>query len=150
MAGGLWSRKFNHKDGETRVCKECNASFHTFKPVYTCQPCQNKKQKIIEQRKRDKYQKKPVYPFDTKTNAAGSRFCRIHGELSRAWKEYYKTGNRDAITAHYDKQLKEIEENGIKEWILDRRDAETNKGKTIKSRRKIQNDYPNHHDYYEY
>jgi hypothetical protein len=148
--GGLWSRKFNHKDGETRVCKECNASFHTMKPRYRCNACVNAKQKIVEQIKRDKYEKKPKYPFDTKTNAAGLRFNRIHGELSRAWTEYYKTGNRDAITAHYEKQLKEIEENGIKEWILDRRDKETLQAKQSKSRRSIQKDYPNHHDYYEY
>ena len=148
--GGLWSRKFNHKDGETRVCKICDVSFHTMKPRYRCNACVNAKQKVIEQIKRDKYEKKPKYPFATTTNAAGLRFNKIHGELSRAWKEYHKTGDKSAITAHYDKQLKEIEENGVKEWILDRRDKETLQAKAVKSRRSIQNDYPNHHDYYEY
>ena len=146
----MFKKPFNRKIGEQRQCKECDTTFHTFKPVYTCQPCQNKKQKVIEQRKRAKYKKKPKYPFDTKTNQAGNRFCRIHRELVIAWKEYKKTGNRQSLTQHYDKQLEEIKGNGVMEWILDRRDAETNKGKTIKSRNHIIKDYPNHHDYYEY
>jgi hypothetical protein len=146
----MFKKPFNRTIGEQRQCKECDTTFHTFKPVYTCQACQNKKQKVIEQRKRDKYQKKEKYPFDTKTNQAGARFCRIHRELVIAWRQYRKTGNRDFLTQHYDKQFKEIEETGILKWILDRRDAETNKGKTIKSRNNIQRDYPNHHDYYEY
>jgi hypothetical protein len=146
----MFKKPFNRTIGETRQCKECNEDFFTLKPVYTCKPCQNKKQKVIEQRKRDKYEKKPKYPFDTKTNVAGSRFCRIHRELVIAWRQYRKTGNRDFLTQHYDKQFKEVEETGILKWILDRRDSETNKGKTIKSRNHIVKDYPNHHDYYEY
>jgi hypothetical protein len=35
-------------------------------------------------------------------------------------------------------------------WILDRRDLETLNARTIKSRKTITKDYPNHHDYYEY
>jgi len=147
---GLWNVKFNHANGETRICKECGVSFHTMKPRYSCNACLNIKQKIIEQKKRDKYEKKIKYPFDTKTNAATLRFNRIHGELSKAWKEYYKTGDKSIITAHYDKQLKEIEELGILKWILDRRDKETLQAKQMKSRKTITKDYPNTHDYYEY
>ena len=147
---GLWSVKFDHKNGETRQCKECGETFHAKKPVYTCQPCQNKKQKVVEQKKRAQYQKKDNYPFDNRTNEAGSRFHRIQRELRKAWIEFKKTGDKSIITQHYDKQIKEIEENGILKWIIDRRDAETNKAKIIKSKKTITKDYPNHHDYYEY
>jgi hypothetical protein len=146
----LWNIKFNHKDGETRVCKHCSVSFHTMKPRYRCNACLNANQKVVEQNKRDKYEKKARYPFDTKTNAAGLRFNRIHGELSKAWKEYYKTGNRDALTAHYEKQLKEIEENGVLNWINDRRDKETADAKQIKSRNVIKKEFPDTRGYYEY
>ena len=147
---GLWNKKFDHTNGETRVCKYCGISFHTMKPRYTCNACLNIKQKVIEQRKRAKYQKKAVYPFDTRTHAAGRRFCNIRTAISKAWKEYNKTGDRSIITQHYDKQLKEIEENGILKWILDRRDKESNEAKQSKSRKNIIKDYPSHHDYYEY
>jgi hypothetical protein len=146
----MFKKPFNRTIGEERKCKVCDIAFHTFKPVYTCQPCQNKKQKIIEQKKRALYQKKDNYPFDNRTNEAGSRFHRIQKELRKAWIEFKKTGDKSIITQHYDKQIKEIEENGILKWIIDRRDAETNKAKIIKSRNHIQKDYPNHHDYYEY
>jgi hypothetical protein len=146
----MFKKPFNRTIGEERICKGCDTPFHTFKPVYTCQPCQNKKQKIVEQKKRSLYKKKDNYPFDTKTNEAGSRFHRIQRELRKAWIEFKKTGDKSIITQHYDKQIKEIEENGILKWIIDRRDAETNKAKIIKSRNHIQKDYPNHHDYYEY
>jgi len=146
----MFKKPFNRTIGETRQCKECDVEFFTLKPVYTCKHCQNKKQKVIEQRKREKYEKKPKYPFDTKTNEAGNRFCRIHRELVIAWKQYRKTGDKSIITQHYDKQLKEIEENGILKWILDRRDKETLEARQVKSRKNITKDYPNHHDYYEY
>ena len=147
---GLWNKKFDHTNGETRVCKYCGISFHTMKPRYSCNACLNIKQKVIEQKKRSKYEKKENYPFDTKTHAAGRRFCSIRTATSNAWKEYNKTGNKEVITQHYDKQLKEIEENGILKWILDRRDKESNEAKQSKSRKNITKDYPNHHDYYEY
>lgn len=146
----MFKKPFNRTTGENRDCKECGASFHTFKPRWRCKQCLNKNQKVYEVRKRSKYPKKDNYPFNTRTHEAGSRFCSIRTALSNAWKEYHKTGNRDIITKHYDKQLKEIEENGIMKWILDRRDLETLNAKTIKSRKTIQRDYPNHHDYYEY
>ena len=146
----MFKKPFNKVVGETRVCKICGDTFHTFKPRYTCNVCLNAKQRIIEQRKRARYTKKENYPFNNRTNEAGSRFCSIRTALSNAWKEYNKTGDRSHITAHYNKQLKEIEENGIMKWIWDRRDKETNEAKTIKSRKIIQRDYPNHHDYYEY
>ena len=147
---GLWNRKFDHKNGEQRICKGCGVSFYTIKPRYNCNACLNAKQKIIEQRKRDKYQKKENYPFSTRTHDAGRRFCSIRTATSNAWKEYNKTGDRSHITKHYDKQLKEIEENGILKWILDRRDKESNEAKQSKSKKNITKDYPNHHDYYEY
>jgi len=147
---GLWNKKFDHKNGETRQCKECGAEFHTMKPRYTCNKCVNAKQKKYETIRREKYPKKQHYPFDNKTHEAGSRFCSIRTAISRAWKEYKKTGDRDIITKHYDKQLKEIQDNGIMKWINDRRDKETLEARQIKSKSNITKDYPNHHDYYEY
>jgi hypothetical protein len=149
MAGGLWSRKFDRKNGETRQCRVCNETFHAKKPIWKCTKCVNKDQKIIEARKRARYPKKDRYPFDNYTNEAGNRFCTIRTALSNAWKEYNKTGDKSVIVAHYDKQLKEIQENGIMHWILDRRDIETlkeNKPKTVSMTKK---EYPDTRGYYE-
>lgn len=146
----MFKKPFNRKVGEERICKECNTTFHAMKPIWKCQKCVNAAQKIIERKKRAKYAKKDTYPFDNRTNEAFARFCSIRKELRKAWIEFEKTGDRSIITAHYDKQLKEIQENGIMKWIVDRRDKETLNKKQIKSRNHIQKDYPNHHDYYEY
>jgi len=146
----MFKKPFNRTIGEERKCKGCGVSFYTYKPRYSCNACLNAAQKIVEQKKRALYKKKDNYPFDTKTNVAGARFHRIQRELRKAWIEFEKTGDKSIITQHYDKQIKEIEENGILKWIIDRRDAESNKAKIIKSRNHIQKDYPNHHDYYEY
>ena len=146
----MFKKPFNKVVGETRTCKHCAVEFHTFKPRYSCNACLNAKQKVIEQKKRALYKKKDNYPFSTRTHEAGARFCSIRTALSNAWKQYNKTGDKSVITAHYEKQLKEIEENGILKWILDRRDRETLQAKQSKSRKTIQKDYPNHHDYYEY
>jgi hypothetical protein len=101
--------------------------------------CLCKQQKLYAPR----ITKKDKYPFSG--NERDLRFSRIHGELSRAWKQ-----GREALTAHYDKQLKEIEQNGVLDWINDRRSAEAKKENRVKSRNNITKDYPNHHDYYEY
>ena len=146
----MFKKPFNRTIGEQRICKGCGVSFHTMKPRYSCNTCVNAKQKKYETIRRKKYPKKETYPFNNRTNEAGSRFCSIRTKLSNAWKEYKKTGDKSIITQHYDRQLKEIQENGILKWIIDRRDKETNEAKTIKSRKTITNDYPNHHDYYEY
>ena len=141
----MFKKPFNKVVGETRQCKHCDATFHTFKPIYTCRECQNKKQKVLEQKKRAKYAKKEKYPFKTTTNEAERRFSRIHGELVAAWKE----GTREALTKHYDKQLKEIQENGIMQWIIDRRDNQTRKENNPKSRNMIRKEYPDLRGYYE-
>jgi hypothetical protein len=146
----MFKKPFNRTIGEERTCKGCGVSFYTFKPRYSCNACLNIKQKVIEERKRAKYAKKSRYPFDTTNNTAGARFCRIHRELVIAWKQYKETNNREYLTEHYEKQLKEIEENGILNWIKDRRDAETLSAKKTKSKDNIRKDYPNTHDYYEY
>ena len=149
MAGGLWARKFDYKNGETRICKHCDASFHTNKPRYTCNVCLNAKQRIIETSKRAKYPKKDTYPFNNRTNEAGARFCTIRTALSNAWKEYNKTGDKSVVIAHYNKQLKEIHENGIWQWIWDRRDEETLKEKKLKSARMTRKEYPDTRGWYE-
>lgn len=158
----LWKVKFNHTDGETRKCKLCGEDFHATKPVWRCKVCIGR---VNFETAKNKYgeglmptgkwagmaPKKP-YPFDNKGNEANSRFCKIRTALSNAWKEYNKTGDKSVINKHYAKQLKEIEENGILEWILDRRaneDRPNNELKT-KSKRQTQIDWPDTRGHYEY
>jgi hypothetical protein len=149
MAGGLWARKFDRKNGETRQCNYCGDTFHAKKPIWKCTKCVNAAQKIIEQKKRARTPKKEQYPFDNKGNEAGARFCKIRTALSNAWKEYNKTGDKSVIVAHYDKQLKEIQENGIMHWILDRRDIETLKENKPKTRNMIEKEVPDTRGWYE-
>jgi len=147
----MFKKPFNRKVGEDRVCKECGDSFHAKKPIWKCTKCVNKAQRVIEEKKRAQYKKKDRYPFDTRTNAAGARFCNISTRLSNAWKEYNKTGDRSVITAHYDRQLKEIQENGIMEWILDRRsvDAKREMNPNQKTNNMIEKDLPDTRGWYE-
>jgi hypothetical protein len=146
---GIWSRKFDYTNGETRVCKLCGVSFYTIKPRYRCNACINAKQKIIETVKRAKYEKKEQYPFDNKGPESSNRFCRIRTQMSKAWREYEKTGDKSIVIAHYDKQLKEIHDNGIWKWIWDRRDGKTITARTIKSKEQITNDFPDTRGHYE-
>ena len=146
----LWNTKFDHVNGEQRECKICGVSFHTIKPRYTCNQCVNANQKIIETKKRSKYAKKENYPFDTKTHEAGRRFCSIRTATSNAWKQYNKTGDRSIITKHYDKQLKEIQENGIMTWILDRRCLQAQSEKHVKTKGMIRKEHPDTRGHYEY
>jgi hypothetical protein len=146
---GIWSRKFDYKNGETRVCKLCGESFYTVKPRYRCNACINAKQKIIETVKRAKYEKKEQYPFDNKGTESANRFCRIRTAMNKAWREFEKTGDKSIVIAHYDKQLKEIHDNGIWKWIWDRRDGKTITGRTIKSKEQITNDFPDTRGHYE-
>jgi hypothetical protein len=93
------------------------------KPILSCKKCTNEKARLgqIAKREKEGFQKKKPYPFDNYTNEAGKRFHRIQKELREAWKL-----GREAVNEHYRKQLKEIADNGILEWILDRRDDSTN------------------------
>ena len=145
----MFKKPFNRKVGEDRECKICNQIFHTNKPMWRCQKCVNEAQKIIEAKKRAKYQKKDRYPFDTKKAEASNRFCSIRTALSNAWKEYHRTGDKSAIIAHYNKQLKEIEENGILTWILDRRNNEAKRENTPRTKNMTIKDYPDTRGYYE-
>jgi hypothetical protein len=148
----MFKKPFNRKLGEDRICKECGDSFHAKKPIWKCIKCVNKAQRVIEERKRALYKKKDPYPFDTRTNLATNRFCSIRTRLSKAWKEYYKTGDKSVITAHYDRQIEEIKGNGIMEWILDRRsvDAKKEMKPNIKSNNIIKTEYPDTRGHYEY
>ena len=148
----MFKKPFNRKVGETRTCKHCNESFHTLKPIWKCQTCVNKSQKVIEQRKRAKYKKKDRYPFDTRGNSANVRFNSIRTALSNAWKEYQKTGDKSYVIAHYDKQLKDIKDNGIMEWILDRRTPEAKREMNpyARTRNMIAKDLPDTRGHYEY
>lgn len=146
---GLWSVKFDHKNGEDRVCRKCDTAFHTMKPSYICRKCVNEQQRVIQEKLRKEKGFKAQYPFDNKGTESANRFCKIRTALSKAWKEYYKTGDKSVIIAHYDKQIKEIHENGIWEWIWDRRDDETIKGKALKSRNMITKELPDTRNWYE-
>jgi hypothetical protein len=155
----LWKVKFDHTNGEMRKCKVCDKDFHTMRPVWRCRTCTSK---YIHKMAKEKYgdlpatgkwrglpPKKP-YPFDNKSSEASNRFCTIRTALSNAWKEYNKTGDKSVIIQHYNKQLKEIEENGIMEWILDRRCDASKKDTQVKSKNMIRTDYPDTRGHYEY
>lgn len=146
----MFKKPFNRKTGEQRECKYCGDTFHAKKPIWKCQTCVNAAQKIIETRKRAKYPKKDKYPFDTRTNAADKRFLSIRTRLSNAWKKYNESGDKSYVNAHYEKQIKEIKENGIMQWIFDRRDEATLKANKPKSRNMINNDLPDTRGHYEY
>ena len=148
----MFKKPFNRKLGETRECKTCGDTFHAKKPIWKCTKCVNASQKIIEAKKRAKYPKKDVYPFDNYTNEAFKRFCSIRTALRKAWIEFEKTGDKSIITAHYDKQLQEIKDNGIMEWILDRRTPEAKKEANpyVRTRNMINKELPDTRGYYEY
>jgi hypothetical protein len=141
---GLWNKKFDHINGETRQCKGCDATFHTMKPRYSCNVCINAKQRIIERVKRSKYEKKEPYPYQKANHNYQHRFKPLQSKLSKIkvrseWKEYLKD------------KLDEIFNDAVlMKWINDRRDKETAETKQIKSKDNIKKDYPSYHDYYEY
>jgi hypothetical protein len=137
----MFKKPFDRVEGELRQCKVCNIEWHTKKPVWICPKCHCQYQKTNV---RGKIVLKENYPFNTKTNEALSRFNRIHRELNKAWKI-----GPEAVKAHYDKQLKEIIDLGIWDWIFDRRDNETKRAKSIKSRNLTRRDYPDTRGHYE-
>lgn len=141
---GLWSRKFDYVNGDTRQCKGCGVEFHTMKPRYSCNACINAKQRIVEQKKRSKYEKKDPYPYQGPNHDYHSRFYPLRAKLHKMkvrseWQKYFK------------ERLDEVFGDVVlMKWINDRRDKETAAAKQVKSKKSIQKDYPNHHDYYEY
>ena len=153
----LWKVKFNHKDGETRRCKVCDKDFHAKKPIWRCPLCTSK---INFDKRKDKYpegimntgkwigmpMKKP-YPFNNRNSEANNRFARIRRDLRKAWE-----GGRDELNKHYAKQLEEIRDNGILEWILDRRANEDRPNNELKTKSKNQTkiDWPDTRGHYEY
>lgn len=139
---GLWSRKFDKNNGETRVCKECGDTYHTMKPRWICTKCVNAKQKIVEEAKRAKYKSKIKYPYHTNPRlgwhgSAKQHFLNIRTRNGKAWK-----GGREALTDFYSEIFKEIQANGIMEWIWDRRDRETLDKDRKKRDSKIRSDFP--------
>jgi hypothetical protein len=141
---GLWNVKFDHKNGETRVCKGCNASFHTKKPRWRCNECLNAAQKVIETAKRAKYERKEPYPYQGPKHDYHTRFYPLRAKL-------HKMRVREEWQAYFKEKLNEIFNDAVlMKWINDRRDKETAETKQLKSKKSIQRDYPNHHDYYEY
>ena len=65
--------------------------------------------------------------------------------LVKAWKE-----GPEALKAHYDKQLKEIETNGVLDWINDRRTNEAKRERSAKTRNRIRKEFPDTRGHYEY
>ena len=140
----MFKKPFNRRIGETRECKECGASFHTMKPKWSCNVCTNAKQKVIETRKRSRYEKKIPYPYQGPNHNYFQRFYPLRRKL-------HKMKVRVEWQAYFKEKLDEIMQDKIlMKWINDRRDIETLEGKQAKSKRNIQRDYPNTHDYYEY
>lgn len=148
MVGGLWAKKFNYKDGETRVCKDCGSSFHTSKPLHRCRLCVNEKQRIIqaEKRKENPYVKKNNYPYhsDKGLGSAKQHFRNIRRRNNKAWDE-----GREGLTRFYSEIFEEICANGIMQWIWDRRDRETLDNNRVKRDSQIRSDYPDTRGYYE-
>jgi hypothetical protein len=118
---------------EDRICRYCGAEFHAIRAIWRCNACTIKLQKEVNDR--SKRAKKEHYPFDSKGGEAKGRFRRINRELS-------KCTTREERTEHYNKMFKEIEGNGIMQWILDRRDDETQRENQNKSIRRIRTEYP--------
>ncbi len=156
----IWKVKFDHVNGENRKCKMCDESFHTLKPRWRCKKCvakanlDNARKKyaesgLIPTGKWAGMKPKEKYPFDNRGSEASNRFCKIRTALSKAWKEYNKTGDKSVIIAHYDKQFNEIKENGIMEWILDRRSDDMKKEMESKSKKQSHIDYPDTRNWYE-
>lgn len=140
-----FKKPFNRIDGETRQCRECNTEFYTQKPIWVCRLCTNEQQRKIQEKKRKVQGIKDTYPFSSVKNEAGARFSKIRQDLRVAW-----NNGRVAINKHYAKQLKEAEELGILKWIYDRRDNETIKGNSQKSRNQTKIDWPDTRGHYEY
>ena len=149
MKGGLWANKFDYKNGENRVCKQCGKTYLAKKPRWLCTKCINANQRPIEEAKRALKGHKENYPFDTRGNQASARFLSIRTSLSRAWKKYNQTGDKGYIIAHYEKQLQDIKDNGIWEWIWDRRDDASKRENNPKSREMTRKEYPDTRGYYE-
>lgn len=118
---------------QDRICRYCGNPFHAIRATWRCNPCTLTLQKnVIESNRKPK---KDPYPFNSKGGEAKSRFRRIYRELN-------KCNTREELTAHYDKMFKEIKENGIMQWIVDRRDDETLKENQSKSVKRIRTEYP--------
>jgi hypothetical protein len=140
----MFKKPFNRKVGEDRVCKECGDAFHAKKPIWRCNPCVNKAQKLIEGKKREKYQRKEPYPYQGPNHNYHSRFYPLRAKL-------HSIKVRSEWQAYFKEKLDEILNDAVlMKWINDRRDKETAETKQSKSKRNIQRDYPNTHDYYEY
>lgn len=137
----MFKKRFNKEVGELRICKKCDNEFYTHKPVWQCTKCLVKQVKEYNQ---SKHTPKDNYPFNNKelygNHGATRRFTQIRKRLNQC-----KT--REELTQHYDRQLKEIEENGILKWILDERGRYKKKKITIDLKAYPNTKNVNHDDY---
>lgn len=130
-------KKFDRVNGENRICLDCNGEFHTMKPRNRCMKCQYIRQKPYAGKYFKRKEKYPFGPAEQK-----KRFNRIKRELNNCW-------DREERQAHYDKQLKEIEENGVMKWIMDRRDKESLDAGRTKRETLIRKELPDTRNWYE-
>jgi len=141
---GLWSVKFDHENGETRKCKVCDKDFHATKPVWRCMACINAAQKIVEGKKRAKYERKQPYPYQGPNHDYHSRFYPLRAKL-------HKMKTRDEWQAYFKIRLDEVfNDIVLMKWINDRRDKETAETKQSKSRNVIKKEFPDTRGHYEY
>lgn len=148
----MFKKPFNKKDGETRECRKCGATYHTMRPRWSCDKClakyiyeqklANKQPGIIKSGKYEGQPYKTKYPFSNKSQEANQRFARIRRELDNCW-------DKEERRAHYRKQLEEAETLGIIKWINDRRDDKSMRQGKPKSKTKIENEYPDTKGLYE-
>lgn len=140
----MFKKPFNKEAGETRQCKKCDKIFHAMRPIWQCNSCAVKQ---VRQYNESNYTPKDSYPFNNKElygkHGATKRFTQIRQKLN-------KCKTREELTKHYDRQLKEIEENGILKWIWDRRDNGTVRANRKKSKAMTQRDWPDTRGHYEY
>jgi len=140
---GLWSVKFDHENGENRKCKVCDKDFHATKPVWRCMACINAAQKIVEGKKRAKYERKEPYPYQGPNHDYHSRFYPLRAKL-------HKMKTRDEWQAYFKIRLDEVFNDVVlMKWINDRRDKETAETKQSKSRNVIKKEFPDTRGWYE-
>jgi len=142
----MFKKKFDNVNGETRICRVCDVEFYTKKTTYICSKCQCKKvndyrkQKLADGR----LTLKAPYPYKKLNNNYKSNFDKLKSKI-------HKMKERHEWQAYFKERLDEVLNDALlMTWINDRRDNETKKEKTIKSRNVIKQQTPDTRGHYEY
>jgi hypothetical protein len=105
--------------------------------------CINAAQKIVEGKKRAKYERKEPYPYQGPNHDYHSRFYPLRAKL-------HKMKTRDEWQAYFKIRLDEVFNDVVlMKWINDRRDKETAETKQSKSRNVIKKEFPDTRGWYE-